>query len=356
LQFPKVKKLAWIKYGIGIGIGLFAIDRYPVNLIGLLILFIFTVLYTKDMDWKTLDWGSKWVYIPMLVIFGTTVLRLVIYHTISEVFAVSFFAIMIVLYLISRQYGKDIVRILLMVFAVVAISQPVMLFLHIGKEYDGGIVGNYNRAAVLLGIIAFMYMGKWKWLLIFIATIAMLFTGSLEGLLLIGVTGIVILLRKDWNKKLWIPFGALAVIALIWVFSGAAYNFYYQTIVCLNFGEVNALNSRVIVYKEALGQLSLLGHGYTNSFFNNSTVHNVPLIIADQLGVVAALAWVVATLYALIKTKWKYLWVIIITACAFDHMIWTGLAPLWWLSMGLSADKIDNDLIYRSKDASLPSN
>jgi hypothetical protein len=60
----------------------------------------------------------------------------------------------------------------------------------------------------------------------------------------------------------------------------------------------------------------------------------------------------VATLYALIKTKWKYLWIIIITACAFDHMIWTGLAPYFWLILGITTapNNIDNDYIFKTLD------
>jgi hypothetical protein len=360
LQFPKVKKSIWIKYGIGIGLGLFAIDHYPVNLIGLLILFVFTVLYTKDMDWKTLDWGSKWVYIPMFAILGTTLLRLAIYHTINEFFAVSFFAIAIILYLISRQMGKEIIKVLIP-FLIVEITCIIIMALINRGEITSGFIGQYNRAVGFMVYIAILSKGKWQWLLVVFSVIAIVLTGSLEGLIILAILGIMILAKRDFSKKLWIPMGIIAIPLLVLAVSGYFPILYSQGIEHLHLNDSTlelsqALNGRVIVYRESIHNLSILGHGYTNSLFNNSTVHNVPLIIFDQLGIVAGLAWITITGYCLLKTKWKYAWMMIITMCIFDHFVWTGLAPFFWVAVGMTTRTKENDYIFRSVNGKLLGN
>jgi hypothetical protein len=349
LKLPKVNKSTYIKYGIGIGLGLFAIDHYPVNLVGLLILFVFAVLYIKDSDYKTWDWGSKWVYIPMLVILGTTILRLIIYRNNTELFAVTFFAIAIALYLLSRKIGREIVKVLIP-FLIVEVSCVVIMALINRGEIASGYIGQYNRAIGFMTYIAILNRGRWQWLLVAIAALGIVLTGSLEGAIVLAVLGIVFLIRKDCGKKLWIPLGIMAGCLLPMVFIGDVRSLYTPVIQHLYLGDElpYVLNGRAIVYKEALQNLSILGHGYTNSLFDANTVHNVPLIVFDQLGIFAGISWIVITGYCLIKTNWKYAWIAIITMCLFDHFIWTGLAPYFFVAVGITtANTKKDDYIFR---------
>lgn len=352
MKLPQVKKDTCIKYGIGIGLGLFSLDHYPINLIGLLILFVFVVIYTKDSNIKIADLGSKWVYIPMLSILLITILRLAIYHTINELFAVSFFAIMLGLYVISRKMGKEIVKVLLPLFIIVAASVFIMAIVNIGEE-TSGIVGQYNRTAGLLAYIIVLNRNKWQWLLAIIGTLAILLTGSLEGVIILCALSIVVLCKRDWSRKLWIPLGMVTLALIVLALTGNLGHLYTPVIDNLHLTggmqAETALNGRVIVYKNALQNISLLGHGYTNSLFTSTTVHNVPLIVFDQLGIFAGIAWIVLTGYCLIKTKWHYVWVVIIAMCLFDHFVWTGLAPLYFVAVGVTTANKENDYIFRLK-------
>jgi hypothetical protein len=338
-----------MKYGLGIGLGLFSIDHYPVNLIGMLVLFIFTTLYIKDSDCKSWDWGSKWVYIPLLTFLGIAILRLAIYHSVNEVATVSFFLIAIALYLISRKMGREIVKVLIP-FLIIEVACIVVMALINRGEIASGFIGQYNRAVGFMVYIALLNQGRYQWILVGIATLAIILTGALEGLIIIAALGVVILIRKDWGKRLWVPLALITVFLLPALFMGDIKNLYSPGVEHLYMDnvEVNTfLNGRVIVYKEAIENISILGHGYVNSLFNASTVHNVPLIVFDQLGILAGIAWIVITGYCLIKTKWKYLWIAIIVMGLFDHFVWTGLAPLYFVAVGLTTSESTNDYIFK---------
>ena len=338
---------------MGIGVGLFSIDHYPVNLVGVIVLFIFTALYIKDVDYKTWDWGSKWVYIPMLVILGVSILRLCIYHTIDEIATVGLFAIFAVLYLISRKMGAEIIKVLIP-FLILEIACIVIMALVNRGEITSGFIGQYNRAVGFMAYIAILNRNKWQWVLVVLVGLGILLTGSLEGLIIIAALGIAVLIRKDWGKRLWLPLALIVLFLLPAIFMGDIYNLYSQGVshLYLDDAEISTLlNGRVIVYKEAIQNLSILGHGYIPNMFNESTVHNVPLIAFDQLGIFAGISWMIITGYCLIKTKWKYIWIAIIAMCLFDHFVWTGLAPLWWVAVGITTiETKGNDYIFRIKE------
>jgi len=128
---------------------------------------------------------------------------------------------------------------------------------------------------------------------------------------------------------------------------------------------VSPLEMRWLVIKDAVTDIQPLGIGYGLTNFTSHTVHNVPLIIIQQLGwpgILAALAWLWVTVWCLRKTRWKYAWVAVIALSIFDHYIWSQLAPYFWCLVGVSTitetanvvpetlpnnGKDDNDLVFR---------
>jgi hypothetical protein len=110
----------------------------------------------------------------------------------------------------------------------------------------------------------------------------------------------------------------------------------------------NIFNWRLFQYKHMAHHFSFWGHGYNINVFDFYFVHNVPAIVADQVGVIAALAWCWVTLFCLVRTRWKYAFAAVIALSLFDHFIWTQAAPWWWALVGVaSADATRNDLIFR---------
>ena len=64
-------------------------------------------------------------------------------------------------------------------------------------------------------------------------------------------------------------------------------------------------------------------------------------------GILAAIAWLWVSVWCLVKTRWKYAWLAILSLSVFDHFIWTQLAPVWWMVVGASTASSEPDLIFR---------
>ncbi len=109
------------------------------------------------------------------------------------------------------------------------------------------------------------------------------------------------------------------------------------------------------VYIRALSDISLLGHGLFLGTTGGDIVHNIPLIIMNQVGPLAAVMWSFVTVYCLVKTRWKYVWIAVIAASVFDHYLWTQFTPLWWALVGVSTTSaIKSDLIFKTRAGSYP--
>ncbi len=103
---------------------------------------------------------------------------------------------------------------------------------------------------------------------------------------------------------------------------------------------MSTVEYRLAVIKRAMTNIKPFGDGYSVTIFNRTTVHNVPLIIVQQLGypgVAAGIAWVLVAITGLWKAKrWRMLWVAVLAMSVFDHFVWAQFAPWWWLMAGVS--------------------
>jgi len=116
----------------------------------------------------------------------------------------------------------------------------------------------------------------------------------------------------------------------------------------------SAVGYRIGVMDTALTNLEPLVAGYNITKFNKTFVHNVPLIIVQQLGwpgIVAGVAWMWIVIWGIVKTKWKYAWWLMLILSVWDHFTWTQLAPWFWALAGVSSATVGNirsDLVFRN--------
>lgn len=372
---------------IGVGLGLFPIhNQWLANVtsingnatlflpvFGSIIWVLATLFYLRD-NYKELEWGDRRVLIFLLVIAGAIGLSGLMSDTIGGKIAPLLMGLsMCSLYLVARKIGKDMF-VPLAVGAVIASFGVIISQMMTTGKVTGGLVfeGNYDIVVgyVLLGVGLFSNK-VYQWRLACLALVAVLLTGSPEGMFAIVILGGVIIYRKDWSRKL-----AVAIIPAIVIISGLFYMGYGQTLYSyvakvvtitptLNDEKVSwlttindryreiaksALGYRIAVAGQALSDIQPLGTGYNITGFTQSIVHNVPLIIVQQLGypgIVAALAWLWVSLWCLYRTKWKYVWVLVLSLSVFDHYIWTQLAPWWWAMVGVTtAGGINSDLLF----------
>ena len=335
--------------------------------LGTAIWLIATLLFAT-YNWSSISWGDKRVFIPLLIIVGAIGLSGITADVqgIGGRFApllmgVSLFA----LYMVSRVLGKDMFLPLAIGAAVASVGVIIQGIIAPGVV-TGGLLfeRNYDIVVgfVLLGTALFIH--RHQWILASLALVAMFMSGSPEAVFALGFLGIAVLVRRDWSKKALIVL-APAVLAAVLLFSlGHGYGLIRYPLFILgqevaavsdeplhDSGGTTPIGRKLAVAREAMADIKPLGDGYSVTAFTHETVHNVPLVIVQQLGwpgIVAALAWLWVSVWCLVKTRWKYVWVLILALSVFDHYTWTQLGPFWWAIIGAStATGAGGDLVFR---------
>jgi hypothetical protein len=266
------------------------------------------------------------------------------------------------LYLCGKVLGKDM-------FLPLAVGSAVASLGVIAHQivYPGVITGgfvfedNYDIVVgyVLLG--AALWIHRWQWVLAGLALVAILLTGSPEGIFAIGVVGVAVLVRRDWGRKLAIVLAPVVIVAVVALVSGYGQTLYEYAgkvatgQVASPYGHdgVNALQYRWDVIVDAMTHIKPLGEGYNLTNVSRSpNVHNVPLVLVQQLGypgILAAMAWLWVSIYCLVKTRWRYAWIVLLSVSVWDHYVFTQLSPVFWILVGVSTapDNVQSDLIFK---------
>jgi hypothetical protein len=314
---------------------------------------------------KAVGLGAKSIWIPLLAIVGAIGLSGAFTGTTiqDKLSPLLMGCAMFSVYLTVRVIGRDVLYPLVIgaVIASLGVIAYAIIYPHV---LSGGFVfeGNYDIIVGYVLVALAMFIHKYRWLLSGLALVALFLTGSPEAVFVVAIIAVAVLIRRDWSRKLLyviIPTGILAVILLT---TGYLQSFYSYTIdvakdspvISANADDSYGIGQRLRIINQSFDNFSAFGDGYNVTNFQTKTVHNVPLIIVQQLGIpgiIAALAWLWVSFYCLFKTKWKYLWIIIIALSVFDHFIWTQLSPWWWVALGVTTNSsIGNDLIFKTKE------
>ncbi len=304
---------------------------------------------------KEAGWGDKRILIPMLAIVGATGISGLGADGVQDKLAPLFLAgTMLAAYFTARVLGVDVFLPVSIGAAVASVGVVAYQITHLGR-ISGGYVFEYNYDIVvgyiLLGTLLCTH--RWRWYLSGLAGVALLMTGSPEGVFALGVLAVALVVRADWNRKMLFAILPAALILVLWLGIGQGQKLYsYLGDVILNKATVTpasdmpendvnrgALGYRIWVIEKAMKNLEPLGTGYSVTEFREGIVHNVPLVIVQQLGwagIPAGLAWLWVSVFCLVKTKWKYVWLTVLSLSVFDHFIFTHLAPWWWVIAGIS--------------------
>ncbi len=351
-------------WALGIGLALYGIHwreqpflNYGVFLpqIGIVIVILTLVdYYLKQKHFP--DLGPKIVWIPMLVIVASMWLRLIVDFSMQTVAGGLYGLVLFLLYVASRTLDKRIFLAFIPFVVVVAISVIVNGVMHPG-QLTGGIITNYCASAGFMIFGTIVNNFKWQWVLATIALLALFFVGALEGAFIIAVLVGAILWRRDWGKKILLPVALVLLVASTWGVVGYLMPLYTHNpnldalSKAFTTGKVDLndiTTDRWEVFNVALADIKILGHGYKPGLAEPYTVHNVPMVIVDQIGPVAGLAWLIVSVWCLFKTKWKYAWIALLAMCVWDHYVWTQFAPYFWVLVGVSTtSKITSDRIFR---------
>ena len=367
--------------------------------LGYLVLIMATCLFLLN-HWdalKSVGWGDKRIVIPMLVIvisIGLSGITADGWN--NKVAPLGMGLFLFAAYLASRVLGKELFKPLAIGAGIACLGVIAYNLVHFDVVaklwvFDPSVItGGYmfeNNYDILVGYVvlgAVLAMWKWQWALVSLCLVGLFLSGSPEGVFAVGVIGAVVLLRRDWGKRLvltLVPVIVVAITLFAFGYGQEKYDYVWQIIaneptIESSTGKplpnhdvlkdtaqvvpdrdiedgVSTLGYRIQVIKHSLSNIKPFGEGYNLTDFGKApNVHNVPLVLIQQLGypgILAALAWSWVSIYCLVRTRWKYAWVAIIFALSpFDHYVWSQLAPLWPTIVGASTtDSIANDYIFK---------
>lgn len=338
---PDLDKIPALLAGLGLFLVLLQVILPLETYIGYIFLFmIFSILITLATK-KKFTIGPLWMIIPMGIIVGIIILRILIFPEGQANYSLGFVSLLIMSYLAARICGKDI----LWVIGPTVIMLCLAVIIYTGLNWSTwAITYNYNLVAAIMILGTIICPWRQKWLLVTLVLPSIFLTGASIGIIAIGVIVIIMILQKDWNRKALVPLallGLLVIGAVSTGFAQAAYERTHKIVTEPTNGEEFTLGGRVEGYKFALQEFTLLGHGYAPQRIVQPTsdirsIHNTPLRIFYELGPLAMGAWLFIMLFGLVRTRWKYVFGVILVLGMFDHMMWTWLAPFTFIILGVS--------------------
>jgi hypothetical protein len=368
---------AWV---IGISLIFFAVHNpyqplieyvfLPVLGLALSVIVALVVLTNKKVE---VSLGPRWLWIPMaFIVLGMALSGFVVGESLGQKFAPLLTGLyLFAIYLVCRVLGEDVFKPFAFAVVVVSVSCVVYGILYPGVG-TGGILspskavdtwqpgGNYDIATGVLVFGVLVSPVRHQWWLAAVALIGIVFTGGPEGVFAVAVLAVVVLMRRDWGWRMALPVGVVVLGVGAALLSG-----HLRPIIEHQYGrgiapllptafadsevvwDDSAIGYRWKVIREEMGAMRPFGEGYSITEFTWQTVHNVPLVIVQQVGILPALAWLVATGWLLLRTRWRYAWIGVASLCVFDHFIWTQVAPYWWALAGVSTTIARRDYIFR---------
>ncbi len=360
------------KYIIGIGLVLIIVYNPNQPLISLLFLpwiglalLVSAVISIPFKELKKAGLGSKWVWIPLLVLCFSIAASGVAQYLRGEVsltrgLAPTFSTVIwFGLYLVARIDGDGIGKPLAIAVIIESVSTVVMAYASNGVK-NGGIISptNYDISAFLLVLGTFLAPRKWQWWLSAIAVVGLFFTGAEYGIVAIGTVLLVIIAVRDWSIKTLLPVSALIVCLLVATPTGITHNLYISNpngqgtasykiggliSAITNWSSDERFNQEINIatgYRWngywKIDPILPFGYGYNLTEYYVGIPHNIALVIIQQVGLLGLAGWLVAAGYCIKTSKRYYLWAAILALGMFDHSFFTEWAALFWVCVGLS--------------------
>jgi hypothetical protein len=202
-----------------------------------------------------------------------------------------------------------------------------------------GFSHNRNLAAGLLVIcLPLTSNGRWRWAsLILLAGV--IFTGSRWGAC-VGLLLALVMAAQGTITWRWAIGGTTAFIGAV-VLVGIVSSSSHVLAGYNNLGHGLSIWSDIQVRLSSPGWPNLLPYGLAET----NGLHNVPMRIAAESGVIAAAIWVGLTGWALTRQRYSPVWwmmVAIVLLSMLDHYMWRPhLMAFWWVALGVLA--IDRD-------------
>jgi hypothetical protein len=303
------------------------------------------------------DW---WVWVPLGVILLSAVVHLIAGESANDLIGVLLVVEAGGLYLIGRKLAGRMAVALGLMSVVGSVSVIVGKSLY-PESATPGLYGIYHLACFVILAGALVAPSKWRVLALVLAVPAVIMSGSEEGLVALVALLVVVVVKGGvqavWRKWKWRAAGAaLAAVGIIGILVASGwYGTAFPRLNPTRFdGDVSGMsNHRWDAYLDLLSRdVLLVGSGwewntvkvpnaktgYAAEVPLYKTVHNAPLRVASQFGIAAGLAWLVIMLAALWRgrrSKYLYVFAVLLVFAMLDHFLWTSLFAAPWALVGM---------------------
>lgn len=308
------------------------------------------------MATRRLETGPRKFWIPIVIIYTFMILRTIIdavtvLGNVGDLWVECQMAMTAVLvYAMGRYYGRTIFQPFVL-FAAVASVLVVAATLYTIRDLATIGTGwnffpwSYTWLATFIGMGGVLGAHtidtpKRRYWFIGLCLAGLLLTRAPVAFILIAFLGVTMLWRRDYNRYIIIALaitGALFLVFWFGVLGGGGEERLSQVLG----GTDNWGDGRLPAYQRALEEVSFFGHGFDRYSYQLQTgdvvVHQMPLIIVDQIGVLPALAWLFITGYLLYRSRYPYIWAAVLAFSALDYMLWTLFGYWWWAIVGVSS-------------------
>jgi hypothetical protein len=216
----------------------------------------------------------------------------------------------------------------------------------IWEDIPQGFSHNGNLAAGLLVMcLPFAVSGHWRWASIpFLA--AVIFTGSRWAFIVVSIM-VMAMGYKEFISVRWVLGGLsslLITIAVIGLFTPATAAVAGYNSIAQGFAVASQVEVRLAVAEWP----NLLPYGIAET----DGLHNVPMRMAAEWGIISAVIWVTLTVWGLTRMKFSPAWWLMLAIALLsllDHYTWRPhLMGFWFVALGLLAVKsIESNLVHQ---------
>ena len=291
---------------------------------------------------KERTFGNVWLWV------GLAIIGVVSLFNNTDLVNISLFPIYGLVLLASLQLRVVDGSKMLSIFVVLQTIGVFTLLFITPNTGNGGFIDpiSYNLATGLT-VIAFLFSyKKWMWWVLPIMIVGIVFTSSEEALIVLGVLGIGMLVRRDWSKKIWLTLGAIG-ICIIALFGFHQPSYLYKVasnqlsvvqgngLIYQTDAAPDVTRGRIEGWTLSITSVTLLGHSFNPKWFTADTIHNIFLRVLYDVGVIGLTGFLfIFLLWS--KQAPAYFLLAMLPMMLLDHFFWTHVGIWFWAILGLS--------------------
>lgn len=234
-------------------------------------------------------------------------------------------------YLLGKT--TDYRRFVVVVAGAGLIESLLILLINIPNPGPWGVIfdlGHYSGFVICLGIV--LSSGWWRTSLIMVGIPAIIVSGTEEGLLYIAVLAVIAIYNRRWRL---LHAGAVLVFSVLVVVIGTGYFADTHDTNGDRLASVdNLTHDRYSRDIDAIHWDIITGTGW-NSYAGPDSVHNTPLRIAGQFGILVAIVWL-GLMITRLRGPLAGAFLLILSGAMIDNYFWHILLPIPIFLLGLS--------------------